>query len=151
MRLSLDTNVLVYAADREAGDRHRLAKDLVRRAGSGDCLLTLQSLGEFFHVATRKGKVPPTDAANVVQSFRATFPIAAADAGVLDSAISAVLQHGLSFWDAMLWATVQQAGCRLLLSEDFQDGRKLGQVTFVNPFEPANQALLDRALPPPAA
>jgi predicted nucleic acid-binding protein len=150
LRLSLDSNILVYAADNEAGERHRRAKDLLRRTGSGDCVLTLQSLGEFFHVATRKGKVAPSDAVSVVQSLRATFPIAAADAAVLEVALSAVLRHGLSFWDAMLWATVQQAGCRVLLSEDFQDGRKLGRVTFVNPFEPANQALLDRALPPPA-
>jgi predicted nucleic acid-binding protein len=48
----------------------------------------------------------------------------------------------------MFWATVQQAGCQLLVSEDFQDGRRLGQVTFLNPFAPTNQALLDRALPP---
>jgi predicted nucleic acid-binding protein len=59
--------------------------------------------------------------------------------------LPAVLQHGLPYRDAMLWATVQQAGCRLLLSEDFQDGRTLGQVTFVDPFEPRNSALLDQA------
>jgi predicted nucleic acid-binding protein len=47
----------------------------------------------------------------------------------------------------MLWATVQQAGCRVLLSEDFQDGRKLGKVKFLNPFEPGNQPLVERVLP----
>jgi predicted nucleic acid-binding protein len=45
--------------------------------------------------------------------------------------LPAVLQHGLPY--------------RLLLSEDFQDGRTLGQVTFVDPFEPRNSALLDQA------
>jgi predicted nucleic acid-binding protein len=50
-----------------------------------------------------------------------------------------------------VWATVQQAGCELLLTEDFQDGSKLGWVTFVNPIAPANQALLERELPPPIA
>ena len=121
------------------------------RAGGGDCILTLQSLGEFFHVATRKGKVSPSDAASVVQSFappsRSRPPMRASWTMRFRQCSSTACR----FWDAMLWATVQQAGCQLLLSEDFQDGRKLGQVTFVNPFEPANQALLDRALPPPAA
>jgi predicted nucleic acid-binding protein len=146
--LSLDSNLLVYFVDRGAGERHEQALDLVHRSSRADCVLTLQSLGEFFHVATRKGKVSPADAAAVVQSLRATFPVAAASPEVLDRALSAVLQHGLSFWDAMLWSTVEQAGCQLLLSEDFQHGRRLGRVTFVNPFAPDNRELLERALPP---
>jgi predicted nucleic acid-binding protein len=148
VKLSLDANLLVYFVDRGAGDRHEQALELVRRASHTDCVLTLQSLGEFFHVATRKGKVAPADAAAVVQSFCATFTVVAAGREVLDGALSAVLQHGLSFWDAMLWSTVEQAGCELLLSEDFQDGRRLGRVTFVNPFTPDNRELLERALPP---
>jgi len=151
VRLSLDANVLVYAADSEAGERHRLAVALVRRASRADCILTLQSLGEFFHVVTRKGKVAASDAATALERLRSAFPVQAADSAVLDAAVPAILQHQLSFWDAMLWATVQGAGCELLLSEDFQDGQKLGRVRFVNPFAPANQALLDRALPPPLA
>ena len=148
MRLSLDANILVYFVDVDAGQRHEQALKLIARAGRADCILTLQSLGELFHVVTRKGKLSPADAATAVERLRATFAVQAAEMAVLSTALSAVLDHRLSFWDAMLWATVQQAGCELLLSEDFQDGRKLGRVTFVDPFAPANQALLDRVLPP---
>ena len=148
MRLSLDTNILVYFVDVDAGERHAQAIDLVARAGAADCILTLQSVGEFFHVVTRKAKLPAYDAATAVERLRAAFPIEAAGPKILDIALPAVLRHGLPFWDAMLWATVQQAGCQMLLSEDFQDGRKLGGVTFVNPFEDRNAPVLDRALPP---
>jgi predicted nucleic acid-binding protein len=151
VRLSLDANILVYFVDIDAGRRHEQALDLISRAGRADCILTLQSLGEFFHVVTRKGMLSSPDAATVVERLGATFSVGAADLGILSTVLSAVLDHRLSFWDAMLWATVQQAGCELLLSEDFQDGRRLGRVTFVDPFAPANQALLDRALPPPVA
>jgi predicted nucleic acid-binding protein len=48
--------------------------------------------------------------------------------------VRAVEQHSLSFWDAMLWAVVKQAGGTLLLSEDLQDGRELEGVRFRNPF-----------------
>ena len=40
----------------------------------------------------------------------------------------------------MLWATAKRAGCRMLFSEDLQDGRRLGDVLFVNPFDPANRS-----------
>jgi predicted nucleic acid-binding protein len=52
------------------------------------------------------------------------------------------------FFDAMLWATVKAAGCRVLLTEDLQDGRGLEGVRFVNPFDPANNSLVDLVLPP---
>lgn len=76
------------------------------------------------------------------------YTLRTADGAALDSAVEAVHTHHLPFWDAMLWATVHRAGCELLLTEDFQDGQRLGLVTFVNPFNPAHADLLDRALSP---
>ena len=43
-RLTLDTNILFYAMDRDAGKRHRLAMEIVDRATVVDCVLVLQSL-----------------------------------------------------------------------------------------------------------
>ncbi len=40
-RFTLDTNILVYAVDRDAGDRHSMAIDLVDKAVQQDCILTL--------------------------------------------------------------------------------------------------------------
>lgn len=106
----------------------------------------LQTLGEFFAVVTRKGQLDAAAAAALIDGWRAVFPVHAAEEQALDDAIGAVRQHGLSFWDAMLWATAQQAGCGMLVTEDMQDGRKLGRVTFVDPFNAKNAALLDAVL-----
>jgi predicted nucleic acid-binding protein len=62
--------------------------------------------------------------------------------------MAASRQHLLSTWDAMLWATVKAAGCRVLLTEDLQDGRDLEGVRFVNPFDSRNDAIVDLILPP---
>ena len=48
--------------------------------------------------------------------------------------MAAVNEQKLSFRDAMLWATARQAGCSVIVSEDMQQGRRLGGVEFVNPF-----------------
>ena len=148
MRLSIDSNILVYAFDSEAGTRHPEAVALMTRAALANCVLTLQGLAEFFHVTIRKGKLRPANASAAIERMLAVFEVHTADATTLSDAIQAVARHHLPFWDAMLWAAVQQAGCGLLLTEDFQDGRRLGAVTFVNPFDPANAELLDRALAP---
>lgn len=73
--------------------------------------------------------------------------VEAATADDLTNATRAVRDHGLSFWDALLWATVRRAGVRTLISEDLQDGRMLEGVRIVNPFAAHNAALLDRMLP----
>jgi predicted nucleic acid-binding protein len=144
----INTNVLVYTADGKSGDKHLVAADLLLRAGNADFFLTLQVLGEFLRVATRKGKRTPAGARSFVDDWRTFFPDFAADERCLADAMGAVSEHGLPFWDAMIWAAARRAGCRLFLTEDFQDGCALGGVSFVNPFEERNTTLLGAALAP---
>ena len=142
-RLSLDTNVLFYSVDWDAGDRHARAVSIINRAENWDCVLVLQTLGEFFAAATRKGRMPHANAVAQVENWLQVFPVHAAGPATLRQAIAAVREHRLPFWDAMLWATAREAGCTLILSEDFQHGRVLGGVRFHNPFQE------EVPLPPP--
>jgi predicted nucleic acid-binding protein len=136
-RLTFDSNVLIYAADRQAGPRHDVARRLVARASRANCILTLQALAEFFAVATRKKAVSAASAIAFVNGWQALFASAGATPASMQAAMHAVRDHRIGFWDAMLWAVAREAGCRYLLSEDFQGGQTLGGVTFVNPFGPA--------------
>lgn len=146
MRVTFDSNVLIYTLSR--GDpRHASAAYLLARATRGDCVQTLQSLAECFRVLTTKLRFDPERARQEIEGFQTAFSVCAADADDLDQAMRAVEDHRLSFWDAMLWATAKRAGCRMLFSEGLQDGRRLGDVLFVNPFDPANRKLVDLALP----
>jgi predicted nucleic acid-binding protein len=146
LRVTFDSNVLIYTLSR--GDlRHAAAASLLARATRGDCVQTLQSLAECFRVLTTKLRFDPSQARQEIDGFRTAFPVCAADDTDLDRAMRAVGGHRLSFWDAMLWATASRAGCRMLFSEDLQDGRRLDGVLFVNPFAPANRKLVDLALP----
>ena len=75
------------------------------------------------------------------------YPVRRPDLESFREAIAATRRHAIPFWDAMLWATVKAAGCRFLLTEDLQDGRDLEGVRFVNPFNAANDAVIDLVLP----
>lgn len=147
MRISFDTNILIYAVDSRAGEKHARAVDLTRRAVAGDSILSVQSLAEFYYAVTRKGLMTPDDAGRLIDEWRSVFPVCSASGDCLAEAITVVRRHRLSFWDAMLWAALREAGCRMLLSEDFQDGREIGGVRIVNPFIAANDDVLSLALP----
>jgi predicted nucleic acid-binding protein len=135
-RLTLDSNILIYAADRDGGSRHVAAEALVARAAFADCVLTLQALAEFFAVATRKKNVPAASAITFVDGWQMLFETVSATEETMRAAMHAVRDHRIGFWDAMLWAVARDAGCRYVLSDSFQRGRILEGVTFVNPFAP---------------
>ncbi len=140
-RVSLDSNILFYTIDADAGKRQTRAREVVRQAALGDSVLSLQTLCEFFASTTRKGKLTAAQATSHVEDWQALFPVVAATPGSLRLAMRAVEHHSLSFWDAMQWAVAKQAGATVLLSEDLQHDRELEGVRFRNPFlEPREKA-----------
>ncbi len=133
-RFSLDTNILVCAVDRDAGERHDQAVDIVGQSAHRDCVLTVQALAEFFHATTRKDLLERSVASAFVHDWLELFQVSSASRTALTEAFNVVHLHRLSFWDAMLWATARQVGCSVILSEDMQDGQHLGGVEIINPF-----------------
>jgi predicted nucleic acid-binding protein len=133
-RLTLDSNILFYTIDADAGELQERAREIVHQAARADCFLSLQTLSEFFASTTRKGKLTAAEASAHVEDWQTLFPVVAATPGSLRLAMRAVQQHRLSFWDAMQWAVAKQAGATLLLSEDLQHDRELEGVRFRNPF-----------------
>jgi predicted nucleic acid-binding protein len=145
--VSFDTNILVYATVSISDEKVTRARDLLARAmRAATSVLLLQALAEFSNVAIRKARIPATAVKMTIEAWVAVLPVQAADESDLLSALEAVRAHRLPFWDAMLWASAQRAGVRHLLSEDFQDGFALQDVTFVNPFKRENDQLIDAIL-----
>ncbi len=85
-RFSIDTNILVYSIDKDAGTRHQQARELVDALVETDCVLTLQALAEFFHAVTRKDKMPTDEAAAMLHDWMELFPVAVADGRTLREA-----------------------------------------------------------------
>ncbi len=142
--LTIDTNILIYAIDLDAGEKHERARALMSAVARADGALTLQALGEFFHATTRKKLLSAEKAERYINDWQVVFPIVAADETALIMAIGATREHVLFFWDALLWATARLAGCTVIVSEDMQHGRDLGGVEVIDPFsEPGGSKLAE--------
>lgn len=134
-RFSLDANLLFYAVDLDAGEKHHTASLLVEEAARRpDCILTLQALAEFYWAVTRKRKMPNSDAEAQIGDWQLLFPVAHAKPANLRQATRVASSGILSFWDGLLWATAKEAGVTVLLTEDLNDGQNLEGVLFRNPF-----------------
>ncbi len=134
-RYTFDTNILFYALDPDASEKHRAAQRLIASADPERAVVLLQTLGELCNSVRKKLPSLAENAIRWVQRSMVLFDIKSATPADLNDAILAQQQHKLPFWDAMLWATARRAGCTLILTEDLQDGRTLGGVTFRNPFQ----------------
>jgi predicted nucleic acid-binding protein len=129
LSLFFDTNVLVYAfLDVEKRGR---ALEALTQGG----VISAQVLDEFAHVAHRKRRRswPEIEAALAVirEWFRDIVPITSATHA---AAVAMARDHSLAFYDALILAAAIEAGCETLYSEDFQHGRRFGDLRVVNPF-----------------
>jgi predicted nucleic acid-binding protein len=136
-RSLVDTNILLYANDRQETVKRARAIELIDQlSASGELVTSAQCLNEFCSVALRRG-VPISEIRTKVEMLRDFGPVLAVTDLMTVAALEVVERHTLSFWDALIWAAAKQADITIVMSEDFQHGRVLEGVTFVDPFREA--------------
>lgn len=142
----VDSNVLIYAHDVEAGRKREVAKMLLRDlwlARTG--VLSTQVLHEFYVNVTRKIRTPLSKAAarGVVGTY---IPwCLAPETGDVNEAFRIEDEAGISFWDALIVAAAARSGATRVLSEDLHPGQIISGVAVVNPFEDSAEALPSQA------
>jgi predicted nucleic acid-binding protein len=135
----VDTNVLVYAHDADAGSKRDRAEKLLRELwDSGVGRLSVQVLQEFYVNATRKLATPLAQAsAREVVSSYGTWVREATTADTVTRAIDVSAVAQISFWDALIVAAAEQVDATQICSEDLNDGQAIAGIRIVNPFAPA--------------
>ena len=146
MLVAIDTNVLVYAEGVNGKARQREALALVGMLADEQTLIQVQVLGELFNVLTRKAGQSRAEARMAVLRWSDTFPLIETSSSVLLLAMDLCADHQLATWHAVALSAAADAGCRLLLSEDLQDGFTWSGVTVANPFASPRHPLLEAML-----
>lgn len=147
MKAALDTNILAYAEGVNGASMKKSALDLIGSLPQASVVLPMQVLGELFQVLTRKARRTPAEARSAILGWRNAFALVETSPSVLLAAADlAVQQFGI--WDAVILSAAAEADCRILLSEDMQDGFVWRGVTVVNPFAKRKHSLLQSLLAP---
>lgn len=134
MRIALDTNVLAYAEGVNGAGKKTAALDVLNGLAEHEVMVPVQALGELFAVLTRKaGRSAPDARAAVLGWYDSYGPIETSPSVMLE-AMELATTHRLALWDSVMLAAAAQADCRLLLSEDLQDGFTWRSVAVRNPF-----------------
>jgi predicted nucleic acid-binding protein len=136
-RVFLDTNILVYANDASEPEKQRVAREAIRSAILEDrAVVSVQVLGEFWVTVTQKIRKPLSrEIARHQIQLLGMMTIVPLDEPLFQLALDLQDLHQLSYWDAMIVAAADTAGCDRLLTEDLSAGRSYGSVQIHNPFQ----------------
>lgn len=135
----VDTNILVYAHDADAGPKRVRAERILRELwDSGTGRLSVQVLQEFYVSATHKLATPlaQVSAREVVSSY-GCWVREATTAETVTRAIDVAALAQISFWDALIVASAEQADAIQIYSEDLHAGQTIVGITIVNPLTAA--------------
>lgn len=134
-RYFVDTNILMYAHDTAAGDKHARAKTLVEdlwqnRSG----VVSTQVLQELAVNLRRKaGRPPDARATREIIADYLTWQVVVNGGESILHALDLSERYQISFWDALILHAAQTTGAEILYSEDLSHGETYGSVRVVNP------------------
>jgi len=145
IRVALDSNVLIYAELEPDSEKGTRSTELILRAAR-DGVIPAQVLGEFLRFVQRR--VPPSleDAIRQALLYQSVFLTPPTTDTIINRASELARAHRLQLWDGVVCAASSQAGARVLLTEDMQDGRIIDGLRLMNPFAAANAKPIDDLL-----
>lgn len=131
-----DTNILVYASDDSEPDKQPLTIELVESAVENSSgVVSAQVLGEFFNSVTRRIRRPLSmDEAELLIEKYSVMSVVELDLDLVKRAVVTCGQYQVSYWDALIIAAAERAGCARIISEDLNPGQSYHGVVVVNPF-----------------
>ncbi|MEK7375322.1 MAG: PIN domain-containing protein [Thermodesulfobacteriota bacterium] len=134
-RIFVDTNILVYAHDLSAGDRHAKASAVIESLWEAETgVISTQVLQEFYVTITRKIKDPlePAEAREIIRNYLA-WPVQINDPETTIRASEIEEKNSLSFWDALIVAAALRLQAEKIITEDLNHGQIIEGILVENP------------------
>ena len=141
-RCFIDTNILAYADSPDEPTKQGQAIHLIKQLRDAQAgVISTQVLNEYCNVALNKLKLPH---ANVRARLRfwQQFEVCLVTPEIIAQAVDLHQTRSISYYDALIVASAQIAGCTVLYSEDMNVGESFAGTRIVNPFavDPAFKA-----------
>lgn len=133
-RSFIDTNVLIYAEASDAPAKQRTALDLLKRLyEEAQGVLSTQVLQEYCNVALKKLRLPVQHVRAQLELYE-QFEVIQVTPAIIQAGLDLHQTRSVAFYDAIIVASAQIAGCNVLWTEDMNAGESVGGVRIINPF-----------------
>jgi predicted nucleic acid-binding protein len=130
-KITLDSNILIYAFANNDDFRKNIAKDIITRCN----IISLQAINETAYVLLRKFKLPQEQLEQVVHFLKEQFIVSSLTTNTLDQALIVCKKYNFSFWDSMMIAAALDNHCSIIYTEDMSHNQLIeNRLRIINPF-----------------
>ena len=133
----LDTNLFVYQLTTEDTTKSEIAGKIIREGiRTGQACISFQVVQECLNVIVRHAEIALTveQAQRYLEASLKPLWRIYPSVSLYQRGLEIKARHRFGFYDALIVAAAQEAGCKVLYSEDLQDGQKIDSLTIQNPF-----------------
>ncbi|MDT8379194.1 MAG: PIN domain-containing protein [Desulfotignum sp.] len=133
----VDTNILVYFRDASEPEKQKISGEWLKTLWENQTgRISIQILNEYYVTVTQKLKpgMKTSNARLDIKNLMAWHPVAV-DLTIIKNSWSIQDTYQFSWWDSLIVAAAIKANCSILLSEDFQHGQEIHDLTIINPFQ----------------
>ncbi|MEP9380655.1 PIN domain-containing protein [Aquabacter sp. CN5-332] len=135
LRCFVDAPILIYLQDRAEARKRAMARHSLRSIRRhGELVVSPAVLAELYGLA--RGRFPAVKR-DAVREYLGDLMPACRSAGtneIMDRAFRIEDRLSLSWQQCLTFAAATASDCRLLVSEDFEDGLAVERTTVINPF-----------------
>jgi predicted nucleic acid-binding protein len=136
----IDSNIIIYAFDSTEKKKHEVAKRLLMKGFEGEkFVFSVQNLSEFFVVITKKvpNPISAKEANTIIKKLAMTdhFWILNFNAVTITKAIEFVEKYKISYWDALIAATMLEKDINVIYTENTKDFSKIPEIKAINPLQ----------------
>lgn len=130
----IDTNILVYAHDIDAGERHKEAHKLVTQLWreANVPFISAQVLHELYATLLKRGESQPK--AKDISTTYLSWRVIDNDRATFLQATELQVKWKISFWDSLILAAAVRARAKVLLTEDLNHNQLIEGIRITNPF-----------------
>lgn len=133
----LDTNLFVYQLMAEDETKSDIAGRIIRQGiRTGRSCISFQVVQECLNVIARHAEIALTaeQAKRYLDTSLKPLWRIYPSISLYQRALDIQALHRFSFYDSLIIAAAQEAGCEILYSEDLQHGQQIDFLTIQNPF-----------------
>jgi predicted nucleic acid-binding protein len=135
-KVFLDTNILIYSLDQSDPDKQSRCRKLIRSLTSDNTgVISTQVMQEFYVASTSKLGAEPLIVKDILRSLE-RFETVIINPALIKEAVDCSIINRISFWDALIIAAAESAKCKLLWTEDLNNGQIIRGVRIENPLKP---------------
>ena len=134
-RVFIDTNIIVYAREKDDIKKNAIASDLLRNVlNDKSIFISTQVLNEIYSTLS-KHKVSHDEIATLIMDLQRDMQISTVTTATINASLRLKAKYEYSWWDSLILAASLESQCDIVYSEDMQDGQVIENIlTIRNPF-----------------